>query len=64
MKLNYGTPLSNFAFNFKLRHFTGEELTITYIDADSPVGARRGRLHHAYGFTCVCARCVEEAAEE
>jgi hypothetical protein len=39
----------------------GEELTITYIDADSPVEARRQRLHHAYGFTCVCARCVEEA---
>ena len=42
---------------------SGEELTITYIDADSPVDARRQRLHHAYGFTCMCARCVEEAGE-
>jgi SET and MYND domain-containing protein len=41
----------------------GEALTITYIDADSPVVARRQRLHHAYGFMCVCARCVEEAKQ-
>ena len=39
----------------------GEQLTITYIDADSPASARRQRLEHAYGFVCGCERCVEEA---
>jgi hypothetical protein len=42
----------------------GEQLTITYIDADSPVSARRQRLEHAYGFVCACERCVEEAEDD
>lgn len=42
----------------------GEELTITYIDAETPLEARRQRLRHAYGFTCACARCEEEEQEE
>ena len=37
----------------------GEELTITYIDADAPVDARQRALE-PYGFTCACARCVED----
>lgn len=41
-----------------------EPLTITYIDADAPVAARREKLHFAYGFTCACERCLEEAGEE
>lgn len=38
----------------------GEQLTITYIDAESAVSERRQQLLWAYGFKCMCARCCEE----
>jgi hypothetical protein len=41
----------------------GEELTISYVEEDGDLRARRGALHE-YGFTCVCARCVAEEGEE
>ena len=41
----------------------GEQLSISYIDADQPVAERRRVLRHGYGFHCVCAACVEESAE-
>ena len=37
----------------------GEELTITYIDANASIDARQRALE-PYGFTCACARCVED----
>ena len=36
----------------------GEELTITYVDADSPRDARRARLANSYAFDCACSRCA------
>ena len=41
----------------------GEQLSISYIDADQPVAERRRELRHGYGFHCVCAACVEESGE-
>ncbi|KAJ3412583.1 SET and MYND domain-containing protein 3 [Chytridiales sp. JEL 0842] len=38
----------------------GEEVTVSYIDVMSGLGdKRRGVLHEAYGFTCLCERCSE-----
>ncbi|KAI8804075.1 hypothetical protein BJ742DRAFT_682504, partial [Cladochytrium replicatum] len=37
-----------------------EELTISYIDTNLPVHARRQRLQDEYYFTCSCARCIAE----
>jgi len=42
----------------------GEELRISYIDADASASARRETLRHAYGFECGCERCVEEAGDD
>ena len=39
----------------------GEELCNPYIDVSLPLAARRRELRE-YGFVCVCARCVREAA--
>ena len=39
----------------------GEQLSITYIDANASVAARRKELQWGYGFSCQCARCVEES---
>ena len=41
-----------------------EPLTITYVDCDAPVTARREKLKFAYGFACTCERCLEETGEE
>jgi hypothetical protein len=38
----------------------GEELHITYIDADAVVGMRQRELEWGYGFLCRCPRCLEE----
>jgi len=38
----------------------GEELTITYIDADASASTRRATLEQSYGFRCVCRRCLAE----
>jgi hypothetical protein len=38
----------------------GEELSITYIDANLPKSDRLRTLRHAYGFECTCSRCQEE----
>lgn len=38
----------------------GEELTITYIDADASTSTRRETLEQSYGFHCVCHRCLAE----
>lgn len=40
----------------------GADLTITYIDADQPLSARRSRLREDYYFTCLCERCIAEDA--
>lgn len=40
----------------------GEQLFITYIDAEQEVDARQQYLAFAYGFRCRCARCQEELA--
>ncbi len=37
-----------------------EQLTITYIDNEAPVGVRQEQLHFGYGFRCRCSVCVEE----
>lgn len=42
----------------------GEELSITYIDADLPVAERRQMLHHGYGFNCRCPACLDEAGDK
>ena len=45
------------------RHIArGEQLTVSYVDAGQGLAARRQALAWAYGFTCRCPRCVEEAA--
>jgi hypothetical protein len=36
----------------------GEELTITYVDADFATERRREELKEVYGFDCKCAKCV------
>ncbi len=41
----------------------GEQLTVSYIDASAPVQERQGQLEFSYGFTCSCARCLEELDE-
>eukprot|EP00884_Botryococcus_braunii_P001973 jgi/Botrbrau1/11777/Bobra.0195s0101.1 len=38
----------------------GEELTITYINNELPVGLRQEQLWWAYGFRCSCPLCCEE----
>ena len=40
---------------------SGEQLTISYIDAEQPLEARQHALAFAYGFECRCSKCVEEA---
>eukprot|EP00899_Mesostigma_viride_P010408 jgi/Mesvir1/19369/Mv10416-RA.1 len=37
----------------------GEELYVSYIDADMPTSQRQRTLQWAYGFTCQCCRCKE-----
>lgn len=39
----------------------GEELCISYIDTDSPVGQRRRELEESWFFTCRCLRCEKES---
>ncbi|TPX33633.1 hypothetical protein SmJEL517_g03512 [Synchytrium microbalum] len=39
----------------------GEPLTITYIETNAPVSARRAKLLEDYHFTCGCPRCETEA---
>lgn len=41
----------------------GEELTISYIDNSEALHTRREALRFAYGFTCVCPACTDEAAD-
>eukprot|EP00879_Flechtneria_rotunda_P020915 GHRR01022022.1.p1 GENE.GHRR01022022.1~~GHRR01022022.1.p1 ORF type:complete len:356 (+),score=153.42 GHRR01022022.1:854-1921(+) len=41
----------------------GEQLFISYIDADQEVGMRQEYLAFVYGFRCRCVRCKEELAE-
>ena len=41
----------------------GEELFISYIDADMPFEQRQQRLQFAYGFVCKCARCTAQASD-
>ena len=41
----------------------GEELSITYIDADAAVGMRQEELQWGYGFLCQCPTCLEEMSE-
>ncbi|RKO83582.1 hypothetical protein BDK51DRAFT_11615, partial [Blyttiomyces helicus] len=36
-------------------------LTISYIDTNLPLGARRARLQEEYFFTCGCERCNAES---
>ena len=38
----------------------GEELFITYVDANESRASRRARLRESYGFHCACARCVAD----
>jgi hypothetical protein len=38
----------------------GEEISITYIDANLPKSDRLRTLRHAYGFECTCSRCQKE----
>ncbi len=42
----------------------GEELTVSYLDQTLPRAQRQQRLSFAYGFSCRCARCIEEASEQ
>ena len=47
------------------RHvFAGEELCISYINEDADVATRRQHLQWAYGFTCQCELCREQAEEQ
>ncbi|KAK5668814.1 hypothetical protein BDV3_006448 [Batrachochytrium dendrobatidis] len=39
----------------------GEMLTISYIDTNMPVSARRARLMDDYFFECMCERCISES---
>ncbi len=39
----------------------GEELFISYIDANAPFAERQRRLQFAYGFECQCQKCVAQA---
>jgi hypothetical protein len=41
----------------------GEELLISYIDAEMPFEQRQQRLQFAYGFVCKCARCAAQAKD-
>lgn len=38
----------------------GEQLTISYLDANMGAQARQRHLQWAYGFLCQCRRCSEE----
>jgi hypothetical protein len=38
----------------------GEQLSITYTDAEASVQQRQQVLHWSYGFRCCCQKCVEE----
>jgi SET and MYND domain-containing protein len=40
----------------------GEQLSVSYMDAGLPVEARQQHLRFAYGFSCVCQRCIAEGA--
>ncbi|KAI9346832.1 hypothetical protein DFJ73DRAFT_837691 [Zopfochytrium polystomum] len=42
----------------------GEELTISYMDTNLPVQARRSQLSQDYYFLCRCVRCERELAHE
>jgi SET and MYND domain-containing protein len=42
----------------------GEELTICYVDATSPVAKRQEVLREHYNFDCACSRCVRELQKE
>lgn len=41
----------------------GEQLSITYTDAEAGVQQRQQVLHWSYGFRCRCQKCVEELQE-
>ena len=55
---------SQVAFLTRREVSAGEELTVSYVDADAPVGERQEALSHGYGFECRCAACVEEMGGE
>ena len=42
---------------------SGEECTISYIEADAPRRVRQERLLSNYHFLCACPRCVREEAD-
>lgn len=41
----------------------GEELFISYIDANMPYEQRQQRLQFAYGFVCQCALCTAQSQD-
>lgn len=43
---------------------TGEQLSISYIDASLNVEARQQKLEWGYGFRCSCAACDEEQKQQ
>lgn len=40
----------------------GEQLVVSYIDTEASVSNRQAQLLRGWGFTCHCAKCVEESA--
>ncbi len=38
----------------------GTEASISYIDLDLPVGARRSELQRCFNFLCQCPKCMQE----
>jgi hypothetical protein len=56
-------PSNNSTMHLQARRdvAAGEQLSITYIDAATSVATRRKELQWGYGFSCQCARCVEES---
>ncbi|KAH6561267.1 hypothetical protein BASA50_000277 [Batrachochytrium salamandrivorans] len=49
------------AFRTLQKIAAGDMLTISYIDTNIPVSARRARLMDDYFFLCLCERCVKES---
>lgn len=42
----------------------GAELTVSYVELDQPVAARRQALRRQYSFDCNCVRCLDELTRD
>lgn len=63
VNINFPNNDSTAVFTAARRISAGEQLYISYTDADQEVDVRQEYLAFAYGFRCSCHKCQDDIAE-